>query len=175
MWQLRLQRVLDMSRDDHEDLKSKDDYIPKPKPTRVVGLKNGKSEMGVNPKDKIGAAKVDLTLIPAKALAHMAFALMDGATKYGPYNWRVEPVQLRTYIGAAQRHLLDFLESEEVAADSLALHLGHTMACCAIMIDAMAHGSATDDRPIPSDHNVSELFDGLNSLIKAQKPAGWGR
>ena len=134
-----------MAREDHEDLKDlsvagmqihHSATAPK-KAARKIGLRSGSSDVGVNPKDKIGAAKVDLTLIPAKASAHMAFALMDGATKYGPYNWRVEPVQLRTYISAAKRHLDDFLESEEVAADSLGHHLGHAMACCAIIIDAM--------------------------------------
>lgn len=146
-----------------------------PQDHRKVGLRTGSSSVGVNPKDKIGAAKVDLTLIPPTALAHLAFALMDGATKYGPYNWRVEPVQIRTYIGAAIRHLQDYLDGENCAQDSGAHHLGHTMACCAIILDAVAQQMAVDDRPVQNTTSVSELYDVLNRDIKTTKPEGWGR
>lgn len=154
-----------------------DDDAPKQETTKIPGTRTYGA--GVNPKDKIGATKVDLSLIPGTALAHLAFALMDGATKYGPYNWRVERVQARTYIAAAQRHLLDYLDGQEYASDSLAHHLGHVMACCAIILDAEANGMLTDDRPVmaaaPLGFRVDELFDQLNRIVKDQKPEGWGR
>lgn len=139
---------------------------------RVNGLKSD-AGVGVNPKDRVGATKVDLTLIPTSAKVALALALMDGATKYGPYNWRVEPVQLRTYIGAAERHLEDFKEGEEVARDSLIDHLGHVMACCAIMIDAMSQGTFVDDRPI--NGKGADIIEHYNEWIKTNKPEGWGR
>lgn len=139
---------------------------------RVNGLKSD-AGVGVNPKDRVGATKVDLTLIPTSAKVALALALMDGATKYGPYNWRVEPVQLRTYIGAAERHLEDFKESEEIARDSLIDHLGHVMACCAIMIDAMSQGTFVDDRPI--NGKGADIIEYYNEWIKTNKPEGWGR
>lgn len=125
-------------------------YIPPPKKkpsTRTPGLRVDPSE-GINPKDLIGANKIDLTLIPPIALQHLAAALTDGDLKYGAYNWRVKPVQARTYVAAAIRHLQDWLEGEEYAQDSLAHHLGHTMACCAILLDASAMGHLVDNRPL---------------------------
>lgn len=140
---------------------------------RVIGLRNAESKEGVNPKDKIGAAKVDFTLIPTSAKVQIALALMDGATKYGPYNWRVEPVQLRTYIAAAERHLESFKEGEQLADDSLIDHLGHVMACCAILIDAMDQGTFVDDRPINGHGHL--IIRSENEKIKNTRKPGWGR
>lgn len=140
---------------------------------RVIGLKNANSGVGVNPKDRIGASKVDFTLIPTSAKVALTLALMDGATKYGPYNWRVEPVQFRTYLGAAERHLEAVKEGEEHARDSLIQHLGHVMACCAILIDAAAQGKIVDDRPI--NGQGADIIETINNWIKNQKPEGWGR
>lgn len=142
---------------------------------RVSGLRTDGE--GINPKDKIGAAKVDLTVCSPVAMAWWAFAQMDGVTKYGPYNWRKEPIQARTYLSAILRHVLDLLDGEEIAPDSLALHLGHVMASAAIVIDAGHFGTLIDDRPIQHDgeRGVAALFDRLNNLIKHEKPEGWGR
>lgn len=166
-----------------EALKDRLETVPRPSDmaesrdilgrNRVIGLKNANSDIGVNPKDRIGAAKVDFTLIPTSAKIALALALMDGATKYGPYNWRVEPVQFRTYLGAAERHLEDVKEGEEIARDSLVEHLGHVMACCAILIDAHYQGKLVDDRPI--NGQGADLIEMANEFIKTQKPEGWGR
>lgn len=172
--------------EDHESLKSVRDqnpplergFAPSPIPqdllgrARVIGLRNANAAVGVNPKDKIGAAKVDFTVCPGTAKVAWALAQMDGCYKYGPYNWRVEPVQLRTYIAAAERHLESFLDGEDKADDSGILHLGHVMACCAIMIDAMAQGKAVDDRPI--NGQTAKVIAEANAFIK-NKPTGWGR
>jgi hypothetical protein len=139
-------------------------------PVKISGLKT--SGEGVNPKDKIGASKVDFTIIPHSAKVQWALAQMDGVTKYGAYNWRVEPVQVMTYLSAAERHLDAFREGEEVADDSLVHHLGHVMACCAIIIDAMAVGKAIDNRPVLGQGSTHMKI--ANTLIK-EKPAGWGR
>ena len=151
-------------------------YTPPPnKPPKVIGLRSHGE--GVNPKDRIGATKVDLTVCSPIAYAWWAFAQMDGVDKYGAFNWRVEPIQMRTYLSAALRHLQDVLDGEDIAEDSLAKHLGHVMACCGIIIDAEYFGTLVDDRPVQHEgkRGVSELFDYLNKLIKEQKPAGWGR
>ena len=105
-----------------------------------------------NPKDVLAASeqRVLLHLIPSPALAHTAQALMDGARKYGPYNWREEGVSAVTYISATMRHLRDWLDGEEVAADSEVHHLGHAMACLAIILDSIEVGNQVDDRPLPA-------------------------
>jgi hypothetical protein len=100
-----------------------------------------------NPKTRFGVAKPSVTLIPGPALIHCALAFRDGATKYGPANWRVDPVTASTYTDAAFRHLLDYWDGEDRASDSGVLHLAHAMACLAILIDAQEQGTLKDDRP----------------------------
>lgn len=116
-----------------------------------------------NPKDRVGVFKVDMSLVPAPATIHEAHAMMDGAIKYGPYNWREKRVKARVYVAAAMRHLQQWLNGEECAEDSGAHHLGHARACLGIIIDAQAAGKLVDDRPVPLD--VSELLNRLNKTI----------
>ena len=61
--------------------------------------------LGTNPKDLLGTAKPDATKIPAVAIAWEALAMMDGAGKYDPYNWRANKVIASIYIAAIKRHL----------------------------------------------------------------------
>lgn len=104
---------------------------------------------GVNPKDLIGATKPDLSLVPPAAMLHIASAMMDGAVKYGPYNWRGNPVKARVYVAAAMRHFQQFLDGEDIDPISKVHHLGHAGACVAILLDARETGNLADDRPTP--------------------------
>lgn len=115
-----------------------------------------------NPKDAIAQLKVDLSLIPEVFSAHVADALMDGAEKYGPYNWRDKKVQARVYVAAAKRHLAAWFEREETAEDSGVHHLGHAAACLAIILDAQHHGCLLDNRPANSGKRMQDLFDQIN-------------
>jgi hypothetical protein len=99
-----------------------------------------------NPKDIHGFKKVDLSLIPPIAVYHGAHAFVDGAAKYGPYNWRDNAVQARVYIAAALRHISDWSAGQEAAEDSEVHHLGHAIACLAILLDAQATGNLIDNR-----------------------------
>jgi len=102
---------------------------------------------GANPKDLLGAAKPDLSLVPPAAIIYMALAMGDGANKYGPYNWREKKVKGRVYVAACMRHLLQWLDGEENAEDSGRPHLAHAMACLGIIADAKETGNLVDDRP----------------------------
>ena len=101
-----------------------------------------------NPKQRFGDMKVPLALFPSSALIHGAQAFADGAAKYGPYNWRDKAVEAMTYIHAAERHLRAWLDREEDAPDSGNHHLGHVLACVAIILDAQEQGNLIDNRPI---------------------------
>lgn len=101
----------------------------------------------INPKDKLGVKKIPLDLIPPVALAHEAAAMLFGAERYEPWNWRDNAVIASIYIAACKRHLDAWMEREECAPDSLAHHLGHARACLGILLDAITHGCWTDDRP----------------------------
>jgi hypothetical protein len=104
-----------------------------------------------NPKDicAIAENKVNLALVPNSAIAACARALMDGAKKYGAWNWRKEDsgVDASVYVAACRRHLAAWFDGEECATDSGVHHLGAAMASLAILLDAQEFGCLNDDRP----------------------------
>lgn len=114
---------------------------------RVVSTEEFKHLTSVNPKDLIGAKKLSMTVLPDVAVAHFNHAMQNGAVKYGAFNWRDKSVGALTYINAARRHIAQWLDGEEVAADSGVHHLGHAAACLAILLDAQECGQLVDDRP----------------------------
>lgn len=103
-----------------------------------------------NPKTIYGATRPPLALVPRSSLIHEAMAFKDGASKYGPYNWREKPVSIMTYLHACERHIAQFLDGEEYDAKSGVHHLGHAKACLGIILDATLCNCAIDDRPVPA-------------------------
>ena len=121
---------------------------------------------GPNPKDLLGTKKVSLTKFPMTALIHGAHAMMNGAAKYGPYNWRAKDVIASIYVDAACRHLAAWFEREETAEDSGVHHLGHALASIAIILDAQENGNLIDDRPSAKTAEVvKNLLDRLAKVI----------
>lgn len=100
-----------------------------------------------NPKDLIGDKKVPMWLLSPIAKAYWAVAQFVGMTKYGAWNWRSAGVRASVYLSAMQRHMDAYMSGEEVDPIDQTPHLGHIMACAAILIDAKAAGKLTDDRP----------------------------
>jgi hypothetical protein len=99
-----------------------------------------------NPKQAYGDKKPPLSYFPMAALLEGLEALYDGKLKYGPFNWRDNPVEAMTYVDAAFRHLKLFSVGEEQTRDTLVSNLGAVIACCAILLDAQAHGTLIDNR-----------------------------
>lgn len=132
---------------------------------------SGVPAVSSNPKDVLGMKKAPLALNPSVALIHMAKAFEFGAygrdangvqvrpKGYGIYNWRENAVSAMVYINAAQRHLAEYLDRTDVADDSKVQQLGHVMACCAIVLDAMEQGNLIDDRPLKG--RASEVIERL--------------
>lgn len=102
---------------------------------------------GNNPKSVFGTAKPGISGIPPVALLHCGRGMEDGVIKYGLTNWRENSVSAGVYYNAAFRHLGSWWDGEQEAPDSGVHHLGHVMACCAILLDAEACGNLVDDRP----------------------------
>jgi len=100
-----------------------------------------------NPKAAIGITKPSLQFLPPVALYELAGAMQDGAAKYGPFNWREYKISISTYYDAMMRHNTAFWDGEDLAPDSRRHHVAHTMACCAIILDALDRGMLIDDRP----------------------------
>lgn len=108
-----------------------------------------------NPKAAAALGKPKFNAIPTSALRELGGAMHNGWEKYGIVNWRVsgQEVSASTYIDALLRHLHAWQEGERCSADTSHIfpegvhHLGHAMACCAILIDAERYGRLIDDRP----------------------------
>jgi hypothetical protein len=128
--------------------------------------------LGTNPKDLIGNKKVSITKLPMVGVIHGAHAMMDGARKYGPYNWRGNAVVASIYVDAAMRHLMAYFEGEQEAPDSGVHHLGHVIACAAILLDAETTHNLVDDRPISQYIGAASLLlEELNAKVKAADAA----
>ncbi len=108
-----------------------------------------------NPKDAIGSDKLPLHLWPATATVLGTLGLLDGALKYGRSNWRHAGVRATIYTDAAERHIRAWLEGEDVDPDSGVPHIGHALACLAIVADAQAAGKLIDDRNTPGGYRAA--------------------
>ncbi len=120
-----------------------------------------------NPKDLVGQTKAQMWLIPPAAKISLAEALMDGAKKYEPYNWREKGVRASVYLSAAERHIMSYLDGEDHAKDSGVHHLGHAMACMAILLDAISLGNLVDDRPLAGQ--ASSLLESVHKKNQENK------
>lgn len=117
-----------------------------------------------NPKTRFGMTKPNPFLVPPASILYQSLAMDNGATKYGPYNWRGNQVSASVYVAAAVRHLLSWVDGEELdgvdpvtgemrlnekgePAGSGLPHIGHALACLGIIADAVETGNLIDDRP----------------------------
>ena len=117
----------------------------------------------LNPKDAIANGKIPMHLWPSTATAMGSLALLYGARLYGRSNWREAGVRASIYVSACQRHLAAWFEGEDNDPDSGLPHLGHALACLAILVDAQAAGKLTDDRQYPGGYR--KLMDELTPLV----------
>lgn len=131
-----------------------------------------------NPKDAIGMTKLPMHLIPGTAKAYLAVAFLEGALKYGKYNWRVAGVRASIYMDAMERHYEKFKNGEWADPVTHVPHLASIMACSAIILDADAVGKLTDDRPPMGTE--PEVIDALRKevlylqgLYEDENPTQW--
>ena len=132
----------------------------------------------MNPKDLVGAKKAPLRYVPPALNIAVSQVMEHGASKYGPFNWREQPVSAMTYIEAIFRHLYAWMDGQNSAEDSGLSHLAHAAAGLGILIDAEFNGSLLDDRATPGP-----AADMLRALDKSQPkgdmngnivPEAWG-
>ena len=116
-----------------------------------------------NPKGVAAKHKVCASLVPEIATIEMAQVFRLGATKYGPMNWRSEPVATSVYLDAIERHLLRYRAGEDIDPESGLSHLTHIMAGCAIVLDAELQETLIDDRMKMTDPSK------VNALLEKYK------
>jgi hypothetical protein len=93
--------------------------------------------------------------------------LKIGAQKYGPFNWRVEPVQGRVYLEAALRHLLLLLDGEDYDRDTGLHHAAFVLSTVAIFLDSLVQGTQIDNRALPG--RTGDLVAFFNDVPGQQK------
>lgn len=93
----------------------------------------------INPKDTIAKEekRVAFHTIPPIAKVYLALAMMEGADKYGWFNWRVLAIDPKVYTDAAERHLTALQDGEWIDRDSGLPHAAKVMACMAILLDCL--------------------------------------
>lgn len=119
-----------------------------------------------NPKQRYGILKPSAEFTPPAAEVWLNVAMQEGAGKYGPFNWRVKPIEAGTYISAAKRHLNAWFSGEVYDPKTGNHHLGYAMACCAILIDAELNSCMIDNRP----HDGGTFVSLLASLTREPPP-----
>lgn len=128
-----------------------------------------------NPKEAMGDTKVPLMLVPDTAVAEESMAFLEGALKYGRYNWRIAGVRCSTYVSAARRHLAKYWNGQDRDPITRVRELASVRACCGILIDAEICGMLNDDRPPIAPHGkqldeLAELIQHLKQIHEKYSP-----
>lgn len=131
-----------------------------------------------NTKDAIGGRKAPLSLVPWTLMVCAARAFLEGALKYGRFNWRICGVRGSIYLDAIKRHIAKYENGQDADPKTTVHHLDSAIGCLTIMRDAMLYGKFTDDRPpCPNPEAMAELIDGeevlgahLRELFKDHAP-----
>lgn len=114
----------------------------------------GKSSTGAK-KDSIGAHnKPRLSLIPKSALWALGGALTHGEVRYGTNNWR-KGLPVTFLCDSAIRHILQFLDGENIDKQSQNPHLGNAMANLSMAIEMIESIPEMDDRYTNEVHSKS--------------------
>ncbi len=133
------------------------------------GPKSGGLKVNPNdPKREAGMRKVPFQALPMAVLAEMAVAHGEGMAKYGGFNWREGRVCASTYYGAAMRHLVAWIEGEDIDPDSGLSHLIKAMTSLGVLRDAQIQGTAIDDRPRPSPPDLIANLNAKTEEINAR-------
>lgn len=114
-----------------------------------------------NPKDIVGIRKWAMSCVPITVVMEIGIAMLEGALKYGRYNWRAMGVRGSVYYDATMRHLTSWWEGEDIDADSQLSHITKAITSLTVLRDAMIQGKFEDDRP-PSTKELQAHMAGLN-------------
>ena len=123
-----------------------------------------KGTKDTNPKDAIAGTKVPLGMAPLPAQVEEALAYLEGALKYGSWNWTISGVRASVYVLACARHLAKWYFGQECDPKTKVHHLGNARACLGLLIDAQARGVLNDDRP-PALPDLDGLFSRAEEVV----------
>lgn len=124
-------------------------------------------------KDKKTKDKPRLSLIPKEALWAMGNAFTYGETYYGTHNWR-KGIPISYLLDAAQRHINEFNNGEDIDIKSQNHHLGNAMANLAMAIEIIKIKPKMDDRflknhPKLDNRRKNERTKSKNKKIRSKR------
>lgn len=125
-----------------------------------------------NPKDAVGSRKVPMSVVPPVVLAEVAVGMVDGARKYGRFNYRVAGVRGTVYYDAAMRHLMAWYEGQDIDPDSGLSHITKAITSLVVLRDSMIQGNWNDDRPPKTPEFMPILNDRVGQLLDEAKAQG---
>lgn len=108
-------------------------------------MRRGRKKL--NPKDIAGSKKTPHHLVPVEVLEEVAWAMKEGADKYGPYNWREIDVNMSSYYSSTRRHMDAWFKKEDVDKESERHHVVKAIAGLFVLYDSILNENAVDDRP----------------------------
>lgn len=94
---------------------------------------------------KHDTGKADLSLNPLIAVEQMARAFQLGEKKYGRYNY-CAGMDASRLVAATLRHVHQWMDGEDLDSESNASHLGHALACLAMLLHQQQLGTLRDNR-----------------------------
>lgn len=95
--------------------------------------------------DKDPMLKPRIGLVPLRAMWEIGKVMTDGAKKYSEFNWKGGLKYSRLY-DAALRHIIQFIEGEDVDPESGLHHLGHAACCITMLLEMTMDRPDLDDR-----------------------------
>jgi hypothetical protein len=94
---------------------------------------------------KSDSEKPQINLIPREALEGMAKAFMYGAGKYGRFNFK-NGLEYTRLTDATMRHIIQFLDGEDIDVESGNSHISHALASLAMLAYMIENKPDFDNR-----------------------------
>lgn len=120
-----------------------------------------------NPKEAPGKSKYRMSVLPACVMGEVSVAMLEGAYKYGAYNYRDTNIKSDTYYDSVMRHIMAWWEGEDIDPDSNISHVTKAITSLVVLRDAMINGKLIDNRPKKCKNGWADEIN-----IKAKELAG---
>lgn len=116
-------------------------------------------------KKEYSKGKSKIHYIPTEIILGMGHAFEMGAEKHGPYSFRDNPIDYTELIDSASRHLLAFMDGEDLDTESGLPHLWHCACNIAMLEWTRVNASEKDDRPNKSLGR--QLINGMKEITES--------